>query len=673
LTPRHLAYVIYTSGSTGEPKGVMVEHLTVNNLVDWHCRAFGLAPGRHTSSLAGFGFDAMAWEIWPALCAGATVHLAPTSGASDDLDAMLAWWQAQPLDVSFLPTPVAEYAFNHHLEHPTLRTLLIGGDRLRQFNRTQRFTVVNNYGPTETTVVASSGAVHAGCALHIGKPVDNARLYVLDARLQPVPLGVPGELYIGGAGVARGYLNRPQLTAERFVQDPFATSASARMYRSGDLVRWLADGSLEYLGRNDDQVKIRGLRIEPGEIESRLAALAGIDEAVVIAREDQPGHPRLVAYYTVRPDVAPLEPEGLRAQLQAHLPEYMVPVAFVALPALPLTANGKLDRRALPAPERTALFEVGFEAPVGELEQALAQLWAELLQVERVGRHDDFFRLGGHSLLAMRMVSQVRVRLGAELSLAALFAAAQLTSVARHLEQAGRSEVPPIVAAAPGQALPMSFAQQRLWFLAQLEGGSQAYNVPLALGLRGRLDVDALEAALLRLLERHPVLRSQFKAVADSAEVVICPVPQTGWLQREAVTPAALPARLQALARIPFDLACGPLLQAHVLRLDEQHHVLAMTVHHIVADGWSLGVMTHELNLLYAALREGREDPLPALALQYTDYAVWQRRWLTGERLQQQLDYWHQTLEGAPTLINLPTDRQRPTRQDLAGQARQQC
>ncbi|MDH0571819.1 amino acid adenylation domain-containing protein [Pseudomonas fulva] len=667
LTPRYLAYVIYTSGSTGEPKGVMVEHLTVNNLVDWHCRAFGLAPGRHTSSLAGFGFDAMAWEIWPALCAGATVHLAPTSGASDDLDAMLAWWQAQPLDVSFLPTPVAEYAFNHHLEHPTLRTLLIGGDRLRQFNRTQRFTVVNNYGPTETTVVASSGAVHAGCALHIGKPVDNARLYVLDARLQPVPLGVPGELYIGGAGVARGYLNRPQLTAERFVQDPFATSASARMYRSGDLVRWLADGSLEYLGRNDDQVKIRGLRIEPGEIESRLAALAGIDEAVVIAREDQPGHPRLVAYYTVRPDVAPLEPEGLRAQLQAHLPEYMVPVAFVALPALPLTANGKLDRRALPAPERTALFEVGFEAPVGELEQALAQLWAELLHVERVGRHDDFFRLGGHSLLAMRMVSQVRVRLGAELSLAALFAAAQLTSVARHLEQAGRSEVPPIVAAAPGQALPMSFAQQRLWFLAQLEGGSQAYNVPLALGLRGRLDVDALEAALLRLLERHPVLRSQFKAVADSAEVVICPVPQTGWLQREAVTPAALPARLQALARIPFDLACGPLVQAHVLRLDEQHHVLAMTVHHIVADGWSLGVMTHELNLLYAALREGREDPLPALALQYTDYAVWQRRWLTGERLQQQLEYWHQTLEGAPTLINLPTDRQRPTRQDLAG------
>ncbi|PZW46673.1 non-ribosomal peptide synthetase, partial [Pseudomonas sp. URIL14HWK12:I2] len=667
LTPRHLAYVIYTSGSTGEPKGVMVEHLTVNNLVDWHCRAFGLAPGRHTSSLAGFGFDAMAWEIWPALCAGATVHLAPTSGASDDLDAMLAWWQAQPLDVSFLPTPVAEYAFNHHLEHPTLRTLLIGGDRLRQFNRTQRFTVVNNYGPTETTVVASSGAVHAGCALHIGKPVDNARLYVLDARLQPVPLGVPGELYIGGAGVARGYLNRPQLTAERFVQDPFATSASARMYRSGDLVRWLADGSLEYLGRNDDQVKIRGLRIEPGEIESRLAALAGIDEAVVIAREDQPGHPRLVAYYTVRPDVAPLEPEGLRAQLQAHLPEYMVPVAFVALPALPLTANGKLDRRALPAPERTALFEVGFEAPVGELEQALAQLWAELLHVERVGRHDDFFRLGGHSLLAMRMVSQVRVRLGAELSLAALFAAAQLTSVARHLEQAGRSEVPPIVAAAPGQALPMSYAQQRLWFLAQLEGGSQAYNVPLALGLRGRLDVDALEAALLRLLERHPVLRSQFKAVADSAEVVICPVPQTGWLQREAVTPAALPARLQALARTPFDLACGPLVQAHVLRLDEQHHVLAMTVHHIVADGWSLGVMTHELNLLYAALREGREDPLPALALQYTDYAVWQRRWLTGERLQQQLDYWHQTLEGAPTLINLPTDRQRPTRQDLAG------
>ncbi|MBC7212544.1 MAG: amino acid adenylation domain-containing protein, partial [Pseudomonas sp.] len=401
LGPEHLAYVIYTSGSTGQPKGVMVEHRTLNNLVDWHCRAFDLCLGRHTSSLAGFGFDAMAWEVWPALCAGATLHLAPAGEGHEDLDALLAWWREQPLDISFLPTPVAEYAFSHQLGHPTLRTLLIGGDRLRQFNRTQTFAVVNNYGPTETTVVASSGVLEAGGALHIGGPVDNARLYVLDAGLQPVPLGVAGELYIGGAGVARGYLGRPQLTAERFLDDPFSATQGARMYRTGDLVRWLADGTLDYLGRNDDQVKIRGVRIELGEIENRLNSLPGIGEAVVVAREDQPGQPRLVAYFTAQAGFEAPLPEQLRTQLLAHLPEYMVPVAFVALQALPLTANGKLDRRALPAPERSALFERGYVAPEGELERALAQLWAELLQVEQVGRHDHFFALGGHSLLAM--------------------------------------------------------------------------------------------------------------------------------------------------------------------------------------------------------------------------------------------------------------------------------
>ncbi|WP_054912993.1 non-ribosomal peptide synthetase [Pseudomonas sp. NBRC 111127] len=665
LAAQHLAYVIYTSGSTGQPKGVMVEHRSVSNLVDWHCRAFDLCQGRHTSSLAGFGFDAMAWEVWPALCAGATLHLAPTTEGHDDLDAMLAWWQAQPLDVSFLPTPVAEYAFNHHLEHPTLRTLLIGGDRLRQFNRTQRFAVVNNYGPTEATVVASSGALEAGGALHIGKPVDNARLYVLDAHMQPVALGVPGELYIGGVGVARGYWNRPQLTAERFCDDPFV--AGERMYRTGDLVRWLPDGTLDYLGRNDDQVKIRGVRIELGEIESRLAALAGIAEAVVIAREDEPGHPQLVAYFTASPDVQPLSPEGLRGQLQAHLPAYMVPVAFVELPVLPLTANGKLDRRALPRPGRAALFEQAYAPPQGELELALAQIWAELLQVERVGRDDHFFSLGGHSLLAMRMVSQVRVRLGVELSLAELFANPQLAAVAQVLAGAVGTALPAIVPVPHGQPLPMSFAQQRLWFLAQMEGGNQAYNVPLALGLRGPLDSAALEGALLRIIERHQTLRSRFVARDDSAEVVIAATAGDGWFSCETLAAEALPGRLQELAAAPFDLAHGPLLRAHVLSLGAQHHVLALTVHHIVADGWSLGVLTHELSVQYAAMCNGRDDPLPPLAIQYPDYAVWQRRWLAGEQLQRQVAFWQQSLEGAPELLKLPADRPRPPRQDFAG------
>ncbi|MDR2305913.1 MAG: amino acid adenylation domain-containing protein [Paucimonas sp.] len=663
----HLAYVIYTSGSTGQPKGVMVEHRTLNNLVDWHCRAFDLVQGRHTSSLAGFGFDAMAWEVWPALCAGATLHLAPPGEGHEDLDAMLAWWRAQPLDVSFLPTPVAEYAFSHQLEHPTLRTLLIGGDRLRQFNRSQTFAVVNNYGPTETTVVASSGVVEAGGELHIGRPVDNARLYVLDAERQPVPLGAAGELYVGGAGVARGYLNRPQLTAERFLDDPFAATPGARMYRTGDLVRWLADGRLDYLGRNDDQVKIRGVRIELGEIESRLNGLPGINEAVVLAREDQPGQARLVAYFTPQPGVEAPSPEQLRGQLLAHLPEYMVPVAFVVLQTLPLTANGKLDRRALPAPDRAALFEQAYVAPEGALENALAQLWAELLQVERVGRHDHFFALGGHSLLAMRMVSQVRLRLGVELALAELFANAELSAVAQVLAGAGRSALPAIVAADRAQPLPLSFAQQRLWFLAQLEGGNQAYNVPLALGLCGALDIDALERALLRIVERHETLRSRFVPCADSAEVVIAETPVAGWLRRETLAPEALAARLLAEAQAAFDLQDGAPLRASLLTLGDQQHVLVLTLHHIVADGWSLGVLTRELGALYPALRAGQPDPLPALAIQYGDYAVWQRRWLAGEQLQRQADYWRQALDGAPTLLALPTDHPRPARQDFSG------
>ncbi len=433
LGPAHLAYVIYTSGSTGQPKGVMVEHRNLNSLVDWHCRAFDLCQGRHTSSLAGFGFDAMAWEVWPALCAGATLHLAPSSEGHEDLDALLAWWRTQPLDVSFLPTPVAEYAFSHQLEHPTLRTLLIGGDRLRQFNRTQTFAVVNNYGPTETTVVASSGVVEAGGTLHIGGAVDNARLYVLDAYLQPVPLGVPGELYIGGAGVARGYLDRAQLTRERFLDDPFSATPGARMYRTGDLVRWLADGTLDYLGRNDDQVKIRGVRIELGEIESRLNGLPGIGEAVVVAREDQPGQPRLVAYFTAQAGLEPAQPEQLRAQLLAHLPEYMVPVAYVSLDTLPLTANGKLDRRALPAPERSALFERTYVAPEGELEEALAQVWGELLHVERVGRHDHFFSLGGHSLLATQIASRVQKALQLNVPLRAMFECSTVQELADYV------------------------------------------------------------------------------------------------------------------------------------------------------------------------------------------------------------------------------------------------
>ncbi|NWB50602.1 non-ribosomal peptide synthetase, partial [Pseudomonas gingeri] len=487
LTSANLAYVIYTSGSTGQPKGVMVEHRTLNNLVDWHCQVFDLHAGSHTASVAGFGFDAMAWEVWPALCAGAVLHLPPADISNEQLDALLDWWLAQPLEVAFLSTPVAEYAFSRDLRHPTLRTLLIGGDRLRQFHSDPGFAVINNYGPTEATVVATSGRLLPGGGLDIGKPIANTRVYLLDEQQQLVPFGVAGELYVAGAGVARGYLNRPELTAERFLDDPFAEQPGARMYRTGDLACWNADGTLDYLGRNDDQVKIRGVRIELGEIESQLGQLSGIEEALVVAREDEPGQPRLVGYFTERDDVTPLTLGELRAALLARLPGYMVPSALVRLDSWPLTANGKVDRRALPAPDREALHTGEYQAPQGETEMALAEIWSELLQVERVGRHDRFFELGGHSLLAMRLVSQVRQRLGVELSLADIFAQPELAALAQVLAQAAGSRQPPIVPVSRDQALPLSFAQQRLWFLAQLDGGSSSYHIPAGLRLRGSL------------------------------------------------------------------------------------------------------------------------------------------------------------------------------------------
>ncbi|MBC7213339.1 MAG: non-ribosomal peptide synthetase, partial [Pseudomonas sp.] len=427
LSGSSLVYVIYTSGSTGQPKGVMIEHRMLANLVDWHCEAFDLHPGSATSSLAGFGFDAMAWEIWPALCAGATLHLAPVGEGGEDIDALLRWWRAQPLQVSFLPTPVAEHAFAQGAPHPTLRTLLVGGDRLRRLARERGCQIINNYGPTEATVVASAGEVRPGQVLHIGAPVANTRLYVLDAQGRQLPIGAVGELHIGGAGVARGYLNRPELTAERFLDDPFTLQHGARMYRTGDLVRWLPDGTLEYLGRSDDQVKIRGVRVELGEIESALASHPAVREALVLLRDGQ-----LVAWYLGEQPSTPLQ---LHEHLRSRLPAALLPSAYVAMAAWPLTANGKLDRRALPAPGNEATVRRAHEPPRGELEQRLAALWAELLEVEQVGRHDHFFELGGHSLLAVRLIERMR-QAGLQVDAQVLFGQPTLASLAASLDGA---------------------------------------------------------------------------------------------------------------------------------------------------------------------------------------------------------------------------------------------
>jgi amino acid adenylation domain-containing protein len=449
LRAKHLAYVIYTSGSTGKPKGVAIEHRSLGNLIHWHLNAFELERGQRSSSVAGFGFDAATWEIWPALCIGATLLL-PAAGS--DAEGLLRWWENQILDVSFLPTPIAEFAFTQGISNASLKRLLVGGDRLRRLPENQpRFSLINNYGPTEATVVATSGRIDpTGKVIPIGRPIANARVYILDEQREPVPVGVSGELYVAGAGVARGYLNRPELTGERFVKDPFAREGEggARMYKTGDMGRWLADGTIEFLGRNDLQVKIRGFRIELGEIEARLAEHPGVRDAVVLAREDTPGDKRLVAYYTAslfgESQQDPPGAEQLRSHLSASLPEYMAPAVYVRLESLPLTPNGKLDRNALPAPEADAYSTPGYAPPQGEIETKLAAIWAEVLKLDCVGRHDNFFTIGGHSLLAVRVVTRLQQELRVEVAIRDLFAHPVLADLARTLDGAEHTTPPPI-------------------------------------------------------------------------------------------------------------------------------------------------------------------------------------------------------------------------------------
>ena len=433
LEPSHLAYVIYTSGSTGQPKGVMVEHRNLHNLVAWHIAAFGLHAGTRSSSMAAVGFDASTWEIWPSLCSGGSLTLPPPGVAGDPLD-LLGWWQDQDLDVSFLVTPLAELAYSSGRVNRRVRKVLIGGDRLRRWPEAlpEGQSLINNYGPTESTVVATSGRLDTGDAVpHIGRPIDNTSVYILDSSSQLVPIGVSGEIYIGGAGVARGYLNRPELTAERFMTDPFV--AGGRMYRTGDLGRWRSDGLIEYVGRNDLQVKMRGLRIELGEIEARLLECQGVREAVVLAREYGGEEDRRLVGYVVEQPGATCEPGRLREQLAGNLPAYMVPGAFVRLPALPLTPNGKVDRMALPEPDGLSLALREYEAPQGDLEEAVAGVWQQLLHLPRIGRHDQFFELGGNSLLGLQLVSRLRSTLGLDVALRDVFAQPVLSHLAAAL------------------------------------------------------------------------------------------------------------------------------------------------------------------------------------------------------------------------------------------------
>ncbi|MET0396875.1 MAG: amino acid adenylation domain-containing protein [Longimicrobiaceae bacterium] len=684
VDPDNLAYVIYTSGSTGAPKGVLATHRGLSSYLDWFDREVLGAEGFALPLVSRLTFDAHVRQLFPPLLRGEPVWVLPEETATDPaalLDAISARGRVSFGGVPSLWSAVLERVSSGEAPAPPgLQAVLLGGEALpagladRTFAAFPGVALWNHYGPTEATVNTTAARVEPGRALGIGRPVADARVYLLDAYGGLVPVGVPGELHVGGAGVARGYLGRPELTAEKFVPDPFRGEPGARMYRSGDRVRRRADGELEWMGRTDQQLKVRGFRIEPGEVEAALAAHPRVREAAVAARPDAAGEARLVGYVVPEGGAAPPAAE-LRAWLAGRLPGHMVPDAVVELEKLPSTPSGKVDRRALPAPVGPAAGS--YVAPRTPTEEILAGIWAEMLERERVGAEDDFFALGGHSLLATRVVTRVRQATGADLSLRAMFEARTPAALAERVDallRAGAGLVPPPIRHAPRDGpLPLSFAQQRLWFIQRMEPASAAYNLPFPLRLRGALDPRTLRRALTEIVRRHEALRTVFRDTGGDPEQVVLP-PAPFPVPAVDLSGLAEPDREREAVRVaaremlrPFDLERGPLLRVQVVRVDDAEWLLLGNIHHAVSDGWSTGVLVREVSTLYGAFSRGAPSPLPELPLQYADYAVWQRGWLRGATLERQVDFWRERLRGAPPLLELPLDRPRPALPDLAG------
>ncbi|HEX5708618.1 MAG TPA: amino acid adenylation domain-containing protein, partial [Pyrinomonadaceae bacterium] len=675
----NLAYVIYTSGSTGRPKGVAIAHRSAAVLCAWAHSVYTADQIRAVLASTSICFDLSVFELFVPLSCGGKVVLAdnalqlPLLSAADEVTL-----------VNTVPSAMTELLRMGGLP-ASVRTVNLAGEPLKNslvqqiYERTRTTQVWNLYGPSEDTTYSTYALIKRGAGREpsIGRPVANTRAHLLDANLRQVPVGAVGEIYLGGDGLARGYLGRPELTAERFIADPFSTEPGGRMYRTGDLGRYLSGGEVEFLGRADHQVKVRGFRIELGEVEAELGRHAGVRECVVVAREEASGDTRLVAYLVAEAGGA-LDEAELRRALKERLPDYMIPSVFVVLEEMPLTPNGKINRQALPAPDPSRSETAdGFVAPQTPVEERLAEIWGEVLGLVRVGSNDNFFDLGGHSLLATRVISRVREAFGIDVPLHALFQAATIGQLAARVEEernAGRiAPAGPLAPVARDGELPLSFAQQRLWFLEQLEPGSTTYHIPAAVRLTGALDVGALGRTLSEIVRRHEALRTVFKSVdgrplqqimpATPVEIPLVDLSALGDAGREAEA-----SRLshEEAAR-PFDLARGPLMRARLLRLDGDEHLLMVTMHHIVSDGWSLGVLLREMTELYRAFLSGEPSPLAELPVQYADFAAWQRETLRGEVLEGQLDYWKKQLGGRVPVLELPGMKQRPAVQSFRG------
>nr|AYM54404.1 nonribosomal peptide synthetase [Phaselicystis flava] len=682
IDPSDPAYLLYTSGSSGRPKGVLASHRGAVNMITAVAALAPLPEAPRCSAWTSVGFDVSVYEIFSALCSGGAVDFVPEAVRADGA-ALCGWLAERRIQGAYVPPAMLPDL----LAAPaaSLRRLLVGVEPIDEQllvaiqRRVGGLRIVNGYGPTETSICATLYLVPPDASARgrapIGRPLPNSRCYVLDVDGEPAPVGVPGELFVAGDGVTLGYLGAPQQTAERFLPDPFDAAPGARMYRTGDIVRWRSDGQLVFVGRRDRQIKLRGFRVELGEVEAALRSLPQVREAAAVVHEAAPGDRRLVAYATLREGRATVK--ELRDALAVTLPGYMVPSAIVLRDELPRTPNGKIDHRALPPPERgdygAGPDEGAARTPT---EEQLAAIFSQILRCGPIG-DDDFFELGGHSLNAAQVVAHVRRVLGAEIPLRAVFEARTVSALAARIDAAlrtqGAARAPAIAPARRDAPLPASFAQQRLWFLDQLAPGSAAYTLAASLRLTGRLDVPALDRAVLEVARRHEALRTTFAVVDWQTVQVIAPEPGVSPVLRDlrALPPEARIEEARRLARAeartPFDLARGPLLRAALLRLDEDEHVLLLSMHHTVADGWSVGVLAREITALYAASSRGEASPLAPLPIQYADWAAWQREHLQGARLDELLAYWTRQLAGAPAALDLPTDRPRPAEPSFAG------
>ncbi|MEC1551719.1 bacitracin non-ribosomal peptide synthetase BacA [Bacillus haynesii] len=645
-----LAYVIYTSGSTGKPKGVMIEHQSLINLCRWHQSCFEVGQNDNSSIYASISFDAFVWELFPYITAGATVHVL-NQETRLDVEKLNRYFHDHHITISFLPTPVCEQftALDNH----SLRTLLTGGDKLNVFKE-KSYQIVNNYGPTENTVVATSFPIDKSYQnIPIGKPIDNVKVYILNKDLQLCPLGASGELCIAGEGLARGYVNRPELTREKFIENPFVPGE--RMYRTGDLAKMLPDGNIQFLGRVDQQVKIRGYRIEPGEIENQLLKYEKIEEAAVIAREDGDHDPYLCAYVKAKKEV---EPEKIRAFLKKSLPDYMIPQHFVQLDRLPLTVNGKVDKKSLPVPERSAAMDRRYEAPRDQMEEKLVSIWEEALGINKIGINSNFFEVGGHSLKAAALVSTIHKELNVKLPLRQIFETPTIKGLREYIGAAKESAFTSIGKAEEKPYYRLSSAQKRLYILCQA-GSHVAYNMPFAMTIEGDFDIRRFENTLKNMVKRHESFRTSF--VMIDGEVMQQIEKEIDFqVAYSDIGKESAEEKIKSFIR-PFHLEKAPLLRAEVVKVNEREHLLMFDMHHIISDGVSTDIFVQELGALY----EGKS--LEPFHIQYKDYAEWEKSHARRDELKRQEEYWLKTYKGDIPVLDLPTDHKRPLTKSSEG------